>query len=47
MMTGVIRVCQGPLVDSLKVLFHYSSTAKQAEGIITIASNVAKNRTTS
>jgi len=42
---GVIRVCQEPLVDLLKVLFYYSSTAKQAEGIITIASNVPKNHT--
>jgi hypothetical protein len=44
---GVRRVCQEPLVDPLKVLFHYSSTAKRAEGIITVASNVAKNQTTS
>jgi hypothetical protein len=44
---GVIWICQEALVNFMKVLFHYSSTAKKSEGIITIASNVAKNQTTS
>jgi hypothetical protein len=41
---GVLRDLQEALVDFVKVLFHYSTNA---EGIITIASYVTKNHSTS